>query len=68
MQEIACPAILGIEDGGAHGMSLAILRETSMPSVLVELGPASLVVERAALLAADRSLDALGQWADASWD
>ncbi len=45
IQEIV-PGILGITDGGAHGMSLAILRETRMPSVLVELGPASLVVER----------------------
>jgi N-acetylmuramoyl-L-alanine amidase len=61
------PDVLEIEDGGAHGMSLAILRETRMPSVLVELGPASLVVERAALLAAALST-ALGQWADASWD
>jgi N-acetylmuramoyl-L-alanine amidase len=61
------PAMLGIADGGAHGMRLAILRETRMPSVLVELGPASVVVEQAALLAAALS-DALGQWADASWD
>ena len=38
-----------------------------MPSVLVELGPASLVVERAALLAGAFSA-ALGQWADAVWD
>jgi N-acetylmuramoyl-L-alanine amidase len=66
IQEIV-PGILGIEDGGAHGMSLALLRETRMPSVLVELGPASLVVERAALLAAALS-NALGKWADASWD
>jgi N-acetylmuramoyl-L-alanine amidase len=66
IQEIV-PGILGIEDGGAHGMSLAILRETRMPSVLVELGPASLVVEGAALLAAALST-ALGKWADASWD
>ncbi len=66
IQEIV-PGLLGIADGGAHGMSLAILRETRMPSVLVELGPASLVVERAALLAAALST-ALGKWADASWD
>jgi N-acetylmuramoyl-L-alanine amidase len=66
IQEIV-PGILGIGDGGAHGMSLSILRETRMPSVLVELGPASLIVERAALLAAALST-ALGKWADASWD
>ena len=59
------PASLAIQDGGAKGMSLTILRETRMPSVLVELGPASLVVERSAQLAAALS-EALGRWADAS--
>jgi N-acetylmuramoyl-L-alanine amidase len=48
-------------------MSLPILRETGMPSVLIEVGPASLVVERAAALAGALT-EALGQWADASWD
>jgi N-acetylmuramoyl-L-alanine amidase len=48
-------------------MSLTILRETRMPSVLIELGPASLVVERAASLAASLS-EVLGRWADSSWD
>jgi N-acetylmuramoyl-L-alanine amidase len=61
------PEVLGIRDAGAHGMSLTILRETRMPSVLVELGPATLVVERAALLAASLAT-VLGQWADVSWD
>jgi N-acetylmuramoyl-L-alanine amidase len=61
------PDVLGIRDAGAHGMSLTILRETRMPSVLVELGPATLVVERAALLAASLAA-VLGQWADVSWD
>jgi N-acetylmuramoyl-L-alanine amidase len=61
------PGVLDIADAGAHGMTLAILRETRMPTVLVELGPASLVVERAALLAGALS-SALGQWADAAWD
>jgi N-acetylmuramoyl-L-alanine amidase len=61
------PGALGIADGGARGMSLALLRETRMPSVLVELGPASLVVERAAHLAVALSA-ALGKWADASWE
>jgi N-acetylmuramoyl-L-alanine amidase len=63
----ALPEALGMHDGGVRGMSLTILRETRMPSVLVEVGPASLVVERAALLAAVLS-SALGQWADASWE
>lgn len=61
------PSALGVADGGAHGMSLLILRETRMPSVLVEVGPANLVVERAALLSAALST-ALGRWADASWE
>jgi len=61
------PGALEISDAGAHGMSLAILRETRMPSVLVEVGPASLVVERSAFLAGALST-ALGLWADASWD
>jgi N-acetylmuramoyl-L-alanine amidase len=61
------PVTLGIRDGGAHGMRMPILRETRMPSVLVELGPASVVVERATLLAAALS-SALDEWADASWE
>ncbi len=61
------PGALGIGDGGAHGMSLPILRETRMPSVLVEVGPASMVVERAARLAGALA-GALSEWVDASWD
>jgi N-acetylmuramoyl-L-alanine amidase len=61
------PGVLDIDDAGAQGMSLVILRETRMPTVLVELGPASLVVEHAALLAVALSA-ALTQWADAAWD
>jgi N-acetylmuramoyl-L-alanine amidase len=61
------PAALGVVDGGAQGMRLPILRETRMPSVLVEVGPSRVVVEQAAALAAALS-EALGLWADASWD
>jgi N-acetylmuramoyl-L-alanine amidase len=61
------PPELDITDGGAQGMSLPILRETRMPSVLIEVGPASLVVERSAALATALST-ALGHWADVSWD
>jgi N-acetylmuramoyl-L-alanine amidase len=61
------PGALGIGDGGAQGMSLPLLRETRMPCVLIELGPASLVVEGAAALAGALST-ALVRWADASWD
>ncbi len=48
----AVPRALGVADGGVQGMSVPLLRETRMPAVLVEVGPASVVVERAAALAA----------------
>ena len=48
----AVPGALGVADAGVHGMSVPILRETRMPAVLVEVGPASTVVERAPTLAA----------------
>lgn len=63
----AVPAALGVTDGGVHGMALPILRETRMPAVLVEVGPAGAVVEHTPTLAAALSR-ALGQWADASRD
>ena len=61
------PGALGVADAGAHGMALTLLRETRMPAVLIEVGPASTVVERAPTLATALSV-ALGEWADASWD
>jgi N-acetylmuramoyl-L-alanine amidase len=61
------PEALGVLDAGVHGMSVPILRETRMPAVLVEVGPASTVVEGTPALAAALS-DALGRWADASWE
>jgi len=63
----AVPEALGVADAGVHGMSVPLLRETRMPAVLVEVGPASTVVERAPTLAAALTL-ALGRWADASWE
>jgi N-acetylmuramoyl-L-alanine amidase len=63
----ALPEALGVADGGIHGMSIPLLRETRMPAVLVEVGPASTVVEHAPSLATALSV-ALGHWADASWD
>ena len=48
-------------------MSVPLLRETRMPAVLIEVGPASTVVEGAPALAAALAA-ALGRWADASWD
>jgi N-acetylmuramoyl-L-alanine amidase len=61
------PEALGIADAGVHGMSVTILRETRMPAVLIEMGPASTVVEGTPALAAALSV-ALGRWADVSWD
>ena len=66
IQEVV-PGAIGVSDAGAHGMRLTILRETRMPAVLVELGPASVVVERSARLAGALAA-ALGRWADESWD
>lgn len=55
------PAALGVVRLGTKGMSLAILRETAMPAVLVEVGPVSAVVERAGAFA--RALvEALEDW------
>jgi N-acetylmuramoyl-L-alanine amidase len=54
-------AALGVDPGGAQGMSLAVLRETRMPAVVCEVGPAALVVRRGAALA-DALADALATW------
>jgi N-acetylmuramoyl-L-alanine amidase len=59
------PPALGVADAGARGMAIPLLRETRMPAVLIEVGPASLVVERAASLAGALS-HALGEWAGAA--
>ncbi|MDP9072676.1 MAG: peptidoglycan-binding protein [Actinomycetota bacterium] len=55
------PAALGIPDLGAHGMRLTVLRETRMPAILVELGPAPVVVEHGVDVAAALER-ALGCW------
>jgi hypothetical protein len=48
-------------------MSLPLLRETRMPAVICEIGPASVVVEQAPTIA--RSVvEALAQWVGTSWD
>ena len=47
----------------ASGMSLAVLRETRMPAVLIEIGPAEVVVEHSGLLV-EVLLEALGRWAE----
>ena len=65
--QAAVPDALGVTDAGVHGMSVPLLRETRMPAVLIEVGPASRVVEGTPALAAALAA-ALARWADASWD
>ncbi len=55
-------AALGVPADGARGMSLPALRETRMPAVLCEIGPAATVVRRNGELA-DALADALAAWA-----
>jgi N-acetylmuramoyl-L-alanine amidase len=58
---------LELPDRGSRGMSLPLLRETRMPAVICEVGPASVVVEQAPTIA--RSVvEALTEWVDTSWD
>jgi len=66
VQEVV-PLAIGVPDLGALGMSVPLLRETQMPAVVVELGPAPLVVEqgRALVVALAR---ALGTWAGSTWE
>jgi len=60
------PPALHLPDHGVQAMSLPVLRETRMPAVLVELGPASAIVEHGALLA--RALaSAMSSWAGSDW-
>jgi N-acetylmuramoyl-L-alanine amidase len=66
LQERLSPA-LGLPDGGSQGMSLPLLRETRMPAVIVEIGPASVLVEQAATVVRAVGL-ALAEWVDSVWD
>lgn len=61
------PAALGIPDLGVHGMSLTVLRETRMPAVCVEVGPATVAVEHGPALA-DALCEALSTWASGPWE
>jgi len=56
------PGVLGIPKADPVGMSVPVLRETRMPAVICELGPAALVVERTPLIAA-ALVEALTEWA-----
>jgi N-acetylmuramoyl-L-alanine amidase len=55
------PPALGIADGTASGMRVAILRETRMPAVLCRIGSPSRVVSQNAGVAA-ALVEALQQW------
>ena len=61
LQELL-PAALGVPDDGCRGMALPVLRETRMPAVVCQLGPAALVVERAGAVATGVAT-ALERWA-----
>ncbi|MCL4446324.1 MAG: peptidoglycan-binding protein [Actinobacteria bacterium] len=61
------PERIGLPDLGCSGMSIPILRETQMTAVVVEIGPASMVVEHSGLLA-DALSDALSAWTKIDWD
>lgn len=63
----AVPSALGVPDLGVHGMSIPVLRETRMPAVAVEIGPATIVVEQGPALA--RALaSALATWVSGPWE
>jgi N-acetylmuramoyl-L-alanine amidase len=59
--------VLPEAEGDIRGMSIAVLRETLMPTVLCELGPAAAVVERGAEVAVALS-SALAAWTSTEWD
>lgn len=61
------PAALGMPDLGTRGMSLTLLRESRMPAVAVEVGPAAVAVEQGPALA-DALAGALGTWAGRPWE
>jgi N-acetylmuramoyl-L-alanine amidase len=65
--QAALSSSLDLPDGGSRGMSLPLLRETRMPAVISEIGPATVVVEQAALIAR-AVVEALSEWVDSAWD
>ena len=58
---------LGLPDAGSRGMSLPLLRETRMPAVICEISPATVIVERSAVIA-QAVVDSLAEWVDTAWD
>jgi len=61
------PQALGIADGSIRGMSVPLLRETQMPAVIIELGPAAVLVERSRALAGALA-SAVEAWARSAWE
>jgi len=61
------PSALGVPDLGSHGMSIAVLRETRMPAVIVEVGPAAAAVEHGPALA-EALVRALVAWTSGPWE
>lgn len=61
------PGALGEPDAGSSALTLPVLRETRMPAVLCELGPAARVVERTGDVA-DAFAVALQAWAASPCD
>jgi N-acetylmuramoyl-L-alanine amidase len=61
------PRALDIADGGIRGMSVPLLRETQMPAVIVELGPAAVVVERSRALAGALA-ESVEAWTRSLWE
>jgi N-acetylmuramoyl-L-alanine amidase len=61
------PRAVDIAGGGIRGMSVPLLRETRMPAVLVQLGPAAVVVERSRPLASALA-GAIEAWARSIWE
>ncbi len=64
---VALATTLGLSDAGSRGMSLPLLRETRMPAVICEINPASVMVERAPVIAR-AVVDSLAEWVDTAWD
>ena len=64
---LSLSSTLGLPDEGASGMSLTLLRETRMTAVICEVGPASTLVERSAVIA-QALVDSLAEWVDTAWE
>ncbi|MGH9045215.1 MAG: peptidoglycan-binding protein [Acidimicrobiales bacterium] len=62
------PSALHTMDRGTSGMSVALLRETRMPAVVIELAPDDLAERGQPAILAEAIATALGTWVCAPWD